>query len=111
MNFDRLHDPELPAKIVDQVDRVVGLVRDRTTKPLVAVVRGVVFGLMALVGVVFIVVVSLIALVRGLHSLLDIWWSREVAVWATYFLLALVFGLIGAVLLRRRRPPTGDERN
>jgi uncharacterized BrkB/YihY/UPF0761 family membrane protein len=111
VNFDRFNDPALPAKIVDHIDRLVGLVRDRTTTPLVAVVRAVVFGLMALVGVVFIVIVSLIALVRGLNSLLDIWWSREVAVWVTYLLLALVFGLIGAVLLRRRRPTTDGDRN
>lgn len=111
MNFDRFNDPDLPSKIVDRIDQVVGLVRDRTTKPLVTVVRGVVFGSMALVGMLFIVVVGLIALVRGLHSLLDIWWSREVAVWVTYLLLAAVFGAIGALLMRRRRPTTPNDRN
>ena len=104
MKFDRFNDPDLPSKIVDRIDQIIGLVRDRTTKPLVVVIRGVVFGLMALVGALFIGVVLLIALVRGLHSLFDLWWSREVAVWFTYFLLAALFGLLGAVLLRRRRP-------
>ncbi len=104
MNFDSLNDPELPSKIVERIDRAVGLVRDRTTKPLVVVIRGIVFGLMAFVGVLFVAVLALIALVRGLHSLFDLWWSREVAVWFTYLLLALVFGLIGGVLMRRRRP-------
>ncbi len=104
MKFDRFNDPDLPSKIVDRIDQIIGLVRDRTTKPLVVVIRGVVFGLMALVGVLFIGVVLLTALVRGLHSLFDLWWSREVAVWFTYFLLAALFGLLGAMLLRRRRP-------
>jgi predicted lysophospholipase L1 biosynthesis ABC-type transport system permease subunit len=104
VNFDSLNDPELPSKIVERIDRAVGLVRDRTTKPLVVVIRGIVFGLMAFVGVLFVAVLALIALVRGLHSLFDLWWSREVAVWFTYLLLALVFGLIGGVLMRRRRP-------
>lgn len=111
MNFDRFNDPELPSKIVDRIDQVVGLIRDRTTKPLVAIVRGIVFGLMALVGILFIVVVGLIALVRGLHSLFDIWWSREVAVWVTYLLLAAVFGAIGALLMRRRRPTAPNDRS
>ena len=106
MKFDRFNDPELPSKIVDRIDQVIGLVRDRTTKPLVVVIRGIVFGLMALVGVLFVAVVLVIALVRGLHSLFDLWWSREVAVWFTYFVLAGVFGLVGALLLRRRRPRT-----
>jgi hypothetical protein len=104
VKFDRFNDPDLPSKIVDRIDQIIGLVRDRTTKPLVVVIRGVVFGLMALVGVLFIGVVLLTALVRGLHSLFDLWWSREVAVWFTYFLLAALFGLLGAMLLRRRRP-------
>jgi predicted lysophospholipase L1 biosynthesis ABC-type transport system permease subunit len=102
--FDRLNDPELPSRIVDRIDRIVGMVRDRTTTPLVFAIRGIVFGLMALVGVVFFSIIGLIALVRGLHSLFDLWWSREVAVWFTYLILAAFFGLIGAVLLRRRRP-------
>ncbi len=104
MNFDRFNDPELPSKILDRVDAVIKFVRARTTRPLVVAIRGVVFGLMALVGVLFVAILGLIGLVRGLHSLFDLWWSREVAVWFTYFLLAAVFGLIAAVLMRRRRP-------
>jgi hypothetical protein len=109
VNFDRFNDPELPSKIVDQIDRVIGVVRARTTQPLVTVIRAVVFGSMAALGVAFIIVVMLIALIRGLHSLFDIWWSREVAVWFTYLLLAAIFGAIGALLLRRRRPPARPE--
>lgn len=104
MKFDRFNDPDLPSKIIDRIDQLIGLVRDRTTKPLAVVIRGIVFGLMALVGAIFVAIVLLIALVRGLHSLFDLWWSREVAVWSTYFMLAALFGIVGALLLRRRRP-------
>ena len=104
MFSDRFNDPELPSRIVDYIDKFVELVRSRATKPLVVVIRALVFGLIAAVGILFLVIVFLIALVRGLHSLFDIWWSREVAVWFTYFLLAAFFGGIGALLLRRRRP-------
>ena len=42
-----ISDPEFPKKTVDFIDRVVGAIRDRTTKPLVMAARGLVFGLLA----------------------------------------------------------------
>jgi hypothetical protein len=39
-----------------------------------------------------------------LHSLLDIWWSRDTAVWASYLIFGGVFCVIGMLLMRRRHP-------
>jgi len=97
-------DPQWASRTVDAIDRIVAFVRDRTTRPAVAIVRGLIFGSMAIVGVIFVLIVFIVGGIRGLHSLLDIWWSRDTAVWATYFLISAVFCVAGMLLMRRRHP-------
>ncbi len=97
-------DPQWASRTVDAIDRIVAFVRDRTTRPAVAIVRGLIFGSMAIVGVIFVLIVFVIGGIRGLHSLLDIWWSRDTAVWATYFMIGAVFCVAGMLLMRRRHP-------
>jgi len=97
-------DPQWASRTVDAIDRIVAFVRDRTTRPAVAIVRGLIFGSMAIVGVIFVLIVFVIGGIRGLHSLLDIWWSRDTAVWATYFIIGAVFCVAGMLLMRRRHP-------
>ncbi|NCX17917.1 MAG: hypothetical protein EBX15_04075, partial [Acidimicrobiia bacterium] len=60
-----ISDPEFPKKTVDFIDRIVGAVRDRTTKPVVAVTRGIVFGSIVAVIAISLVVLALIAIMRG----------------------------------------------
>lgn len=55
-----ISDPEFPKKTVDFIDRVVGAIRDRTTKPVVTVTRGIVFGSMVAVVAVSLVVLLLL---------------------------------------------------
>ncbi len=97
-------DPQWASRTVDAIDRIVAFVRDRTTRPAVAIVRGLIFGSMAIVGVIFVLIVFVIGGIRGLHSLLDIWWSRDTAVWATYFIIGAIFCVAGMLLMRRRHP-------
>ena len=97
-------DPQWASRTVDAIDRIVAFVRDRTTRPAVAIVRGLIFGSMAIVGVIFVLIVLVIGGIRGLHSLLDILWSRDTAVWATYFIIGAVFCVAGMLLMRRRHP-------
>jgi hypothetical protein len=59
---------------------------------------------MALVGVLFVSIIFLIGLMRALNSLLDIWWSRDTAVWASYFVIGAIFVALGALSMRRRSP-------
>ena len=40
------------AQITDQIERVVSTVRDRTTRPALTVVRGLVFGIIAAAGAI-----------------------------------------------------------
>lgn len=97
-------DPQWASRTVDAIDRVVALVRDRTTRPLVTIVRALIFGSMAIVGAIFVVIVLVIGGIRALNSLLDIWWSRDTAVWASYLIIGGVFCVIGMLLMRRRHP-------
>lgn len=97
-----LTDPDWAGRTVDLIDRIVGTVRRYTTQPLVALARGIVFGLLGSFGVVAIIVLLIAALTRGLQSALDLITYRAAAVWMSYFILAALFGLIGAALMRRR---------
>lgn len=97
-----LSDPEFPRKTADFIDRIVGTVRDRTTKPVVAVVRGIVFGSIVAVVAVSLTVLTLIAVVRGTQELLELALSERRAVWASYFFVGGSFILVGALIMRAR---------
>lgn len=96
-------DPDWAQRTVAFIDKWVGFVRDRTTKPLIAVVRGIVYGVLILTGVVLITVFGLIALTRGLQSALDAGLSRDTAVWASYLILGGLLFVIGLVVARKQR--------
>jgi hypothetical protein len=97
-----LSDPEFPKKTADLIDKVVGVVRDRTTKPIIAVVRGIVFGLIVSVIAVSLIIVALIALIRGTQEVFEFALSERRAVWASYFVVGGSFILVGALLMRAR---------
>ena len=97
-------DPQWASRTVDVIDRLVSFVRDRTTRPAVTIVRALIFGSMAIVGAIFVVIVLVIGGIRASHSLLDSWWSRDTAVWASYLIIGGVFCVIGMLLMRRRHP-------
>jgi LPXTG-motif cell wall-anchored protein len=46
----------------------------------------------------------IIGAVRGLHELLDVWLSRDAAVWSTYLGLGGLLLILGGLIMRRRRP-------
>lgn len=97
-----LSDPDFPRKSADFIDRVVGAVRDRTTKPVVAITRGIVFGSIIAVVAVSLVVLLLIAVVRGTQEVFELFLSEPRAVWASYFFVGGSFILVGALLMRAR---------
>ena len=99
-------DPKWANKTVAIIDRCVGFVRDKTTRPVANIVRGIVFGIIATVAALLIFVLGLIGLARGLHELLDIWLTRPNAVWLSYFILAFIFVGAGALMMHKRHPST-----
>ena len=89
-----------PAQAADLIVDVVDTVRDRTTAPVLTVMRGVVYGTaIAILGVTA-VVLLIVALVR----FVDVWLPGEV--WSAYLLLGTLFTIAGLVLWATRRPRT-----
>lgn len=97
-------DPRWAKKTVEAIDRWVDFISDKTTRPIANLVRLVVFGVIAVVATITITVLALIGISRALNELLDIWLTRQDAVWISYFILSFVFVAIGAWLMRRRYP-------
>ena len=97
-----LTDPEWADRSVDFIDRIVSTIRRYTTQPLVKTARGIVFGLLGAFGIGGIIVLLIIGLTRGLQAALDAVVNHEAAVWISYFILSAAFGLLGALLMRRR---------
>jgi small-conductance mechanosensitive channel len=97
-----LTDPDWAKRSVDVIDRFVQLVRNYTTKPLVYTARGVVYGFIALFGIIATLVLVLVGTMRGLNAAFDAAFERDKAVWITYLVLGGVLLIIGFLLMRRR---------
>lgn len=102
MTSQPAREPDWATRSLDALDRGIDAVRRRTTRPAVGLVRGVVFAAVIVTGVTVAVVLSLVALVRGIHALLGIWWSEETATWAGYLILGGCFVVAGALAMSRR---------
>ena len=97
-------DPDWAANTVGWIDRVIALIRRRTTQPLVVMARGLVFGILALVTSSVVLTLLIIGGFRALVSLGDVWLAHGPSVWLAYMVLGSLFILTGAVLMRQRRP-------
>ena len=95
-------DPNWAADLADTVERVVGNVRDKTTRPLVKASRAVVFGLLAAIVGIVAVVLLLIVATRGTQALLDIGLPHARSVYLSYFIIGGILCLAGALLMRKR---------
>ena len=95
-------DPNWAADLADTIERVVGTVRERTTKPLVTASRAVVFGLLA--GILGITAVVLLVIIgtRATQALLDIWFRHEMSVYLSYFIIGGIICLGGLFVLSKR---------
>lgn len=80
----------------DTIERVVGAIRDKTSLPLTTVARALVYGLLAAVMGLTIVVFSAVASVRVITAYLV---GGEV--WAAYLVVGGIFALPGVFLLRK----------
>lgn len=89
-------EPDWAAQLLDAVDRAIAAIRSRTTDPLLRVVRGVVFGLMAL-GVAL---VALLVTVIGGVRLLDAYLPGDV--WSAHLVLGGIFLVAGLLCWKRR---------
>jgi len=104
-----LSDPNWAPRLADTIERVVGRIRDKTTKPLLLVYRGLVFGLVAVFGAGFAVVLAIIVGVRGLQALIEIGTSHADAVWIGYLASGAIFSITGLIIMNKRFPRAADE--
>lgn len=95
-------NPDWAEETTEQIDRLVGVVRDRVTNNIITVVRAVVFGLLgALLGIA-IVVIGLILVTRGLQVLISLAVSEERAVYISYLFAGVILVVCGSAAMRRR---------
>ena len=92
-----------PAQVADSIENFVGTVRDKTTGPLLAIARAVVYGTFVAVVGLAALVLMVITLVRFVDSYLPDSVFGEEHMWATYLLLGLLFTIAGLVLWSRRK--------
>jgi hypothetical protein len=96
-------DPNWAADLADTIERVVGTVRDKTTKPIVTVTRGLVYGLLAAILGFAAVVLLIVTLTRGTQELLDeVNVRRSAAVYISYLAVGGIFSVVGVLVLRKR---------
>jgi hypothetical protein len=104
-NGEDEQEDDWPSQAADAIERVVGTVRDRTTGPLLKIVKGVVYGTFAALMAFTAVVLAIIGAVKALNYYLPESVFGENHMWAVYLILGLAFVLVGGVLWVRRRAP------
>jgi hypothetical protein len=97
-----LTDPNWADDTTDTVVRIVGTVRDKTTKPLILAARGLVFGLIALFLGLFALILVLITLTRGIQAGLDGVFDHERSVYVSYLAVGGIFCLAALFLFKKR---------
>ena len=103
MASNPLTDPNWANETTEQVVRLVGNVREKTTVPVIHVARGLVFGVLAAFLGVFAFLALLIGLTRALQALLDLGMSGPRSVYVSYLIMGGIFCLVGLFLFRKRR--------
>jgi hypothetical protein len=102
MPSNPLTDPNWATEVSEQVTKVVGTVRDKTTDNAIVAVRAVVFGLLGLLLGTVLITLFLIAATRGLQSLLDLGMGWDTAVYVSYFIIGGLLTLIGWIAMSKK---------
>jgi len=98
-----LTDPNWAAEVTDKIVDTIDKVRDRTTKPIVYIARGLVFGLLSTILGVVALILLLVGSSRALINFIEWPLDHDTAVWVSYFILGGLFCLIGTVCMIKRQ--------
>jgi len=98
-----LTDPNWASDFTETIIDTVDKVRDRTTKPIVMVARGLVFGLLSAFLGLMALVLLLVGLSRALINLLEWPFDHDSAVWISHIVLGSLLCLAGAIFMVRRQ--------
>ena len=102
-----LTDPNWATEFTQTIVESIDKVRNRTTKPIVMIARGLVFGLLiAFLGVMALVLL-LVGLSRGLINLLEWPFDHNSAVWISHLIVGSLLVLLGAILMIKRQRKEG----
>ena len=102
-----LTDPHWATEFTQTIVEGIDKVRNRTTKPIVMIARGLVFGLLiAFLGVMALVLL-LVGLSRGLINLLEWPFDHDSAVWISHLIVGSLLVLLGAILMIKRQRKEG----
>jgi hypothetical protein len=93
------------SQVVGLIDRYVGALNTKATRPIIKIVRGIVYGVIAACLGVMALILLAIAAVRGLVQLTGAIFTHEQA-WLAEVLVGAVFLLGGLLLLSRRHAST-----
>jgi hypothetical protein len=104
MGTESATDHDWTAKVVDKVDHVVGIVREKAVIPLTTIARWIVYGLVA--GALGLMALVLLAI--GLVRALDVY-TGEGNVWIAHLLTGGIFTL-GGLFLWSKRSASSVER-
>lgn len=97
-----LSDPNWANDVTDQVTAFVGKVRDTATNKAIVAVRAVVFGLLALVLGITLIVLLIVGGTRGIQSALDSFLDWDTAVYVSYFVVGGILSLVGLLAMSKR---------
>lgn len=102
-----LTDPNWAVEVTDKIVDTIDKVRDRTTKPIVLIARGLVFGLLsAFLGIVALILL-LVGVSRALINFIEWPLDHDTAVWVSYFVLGGLLCLVGTVCMIKRQSKDG----
>ena len=82
----------------DAIENAVALVRDKSVKPVQAISKGVVFGLLAALVAIPAVLLLLIVVFRGTVA------AYQGEVWAAWLTYGAIFLAVGGLLFAKRHP-------
>jgi len=99
-----LTDPDWAPKLADTIERVVGGIRDKTTKKVLVASRAVIFGVIVLFGSAVALVLLIVGLFRGAQAILDSFLDHHNSVWVSYLALGAVFTVGGLIAMKKRFP-------
>lgn len=97
-----LTDANWANDITNEITKLVGTVRDKTTDNAIVAVRAIVFGLLGVILGLVLLVLLLIMLTRLVQAILDNWMGWDTAVYVSYFIIGGLFTLVGAFLMTKR---------
>lgn len=104
-----LTNPNWATETTDTIVRLVGQVRDNGTTKVVYAARGLVFGVIAMFLAFFALVLVLIGLMRGVHTVFDLFLSRPQAVYASYLFVGGIFCIAGWFCFSKRGTSTSTS--